>query len=303
MITVFTPTYNRAYTLPRLYESLLKKDCFDFEWLVINDGSTDNTDELFKQWVNNATFLVRYIKVANGGKQRAINRALTLAKGEYFFIVDSDDWLDSKAISFIKHAFATLPLDKSLIGLSGIRGGRSATKRIAQNRPLCRLRRCLKSGTRKVSFSGRHGRSVFYRQIASIFLSRLGRRKLYTRGGSLGPNGRGRLPPAVVQSGNLLLRLPARRPNSLHMETAKAQPHGLRLAVQCEVALHQTMEAIRLLGVVVLFVLLFGQRIHLYIKMSSPCIGRIAFTFGLATVKTTAETNQSICLKREFYSL
>lgn len=154
-----------------------------------------------------------------------------------------------------------------------------------------------------MEFSGRYGRSVFYRQIAAIFLSRLGRRELYARGCGLGPNGRGRLPPAVVQSGNLLLRLSARWPNSLHMETAKTQPHGLRPAVQCETALHQAMEAIGLLGVAVLFVLLFGQRIYLYLKMPSPHISSVTLAFWLATVKATAETNQPICLKRKFYSL
>ena len=89
MITVFTPTYNRAHTLNQLYQSLLQQDCYDFEWLVINDGSTDSTDELFNVWLQNEkTFRIRYYVVENGGKQRAINQALQLAKGEYFFIVD-----------------------------------------------------------------------------------------------------------------------------------------------------------------------------------------------------------------------
>lgn len=124
MITVFTPTYNRAHTLEKLYQSLLQQDCYDFEWLVINDGSTDNTDTLFKEWLNKEQpFTIRYYVVKNGGKQRAINEALKLTLGEYFFIVDSDDILLPHAISFIINAFKSLPKDDSFIGISGIRGG------------------------------------------------------------------------------------------------------------------------------------------------------------------------------------
>ncbi len=95
----------------------------DFEWLVIDDGSTDNTGELFDEWTRmEHSFPLIYKKVRNGGKQRAINEALDMARGEFFFIVDSDDALAFNAISFIKHAFSTLPKDdKSFIGISGLR--------------------------------------------------------------------------------------------------------------------------------------------------------------------------------------
>lgn len=123
MITVFTPTYNRAYTLPRLYQSLQQQDCTDFEWLVINDGSNDNTDALFTQWEKEKNpFPIRYLHTPNGGKQRAINKALSLAHGEYFFIVDSDDLLCPDAISFIRKSFQELPDDDRFIGISSIRG-------------------------------------------------------------------------------------------------------------------------------------------------------------------------------------
>lgn len=124
MITVVTATYNRAHTLERLYNSLQNQDCYDFEWLVINDGSTDNTDLLFFHWSNDKNkFPIRYIKTENNGKMRAINHALDLAKGKYFFIVDSDDYLCPNAISFIKNGFKSLPKnDNSFIGISGIRG-------------------------------------------------------------------------------------------------------------------------------------------------------------------------------------
>ena len=91
MITVFTPTYNRAYTLVDLYESLLHQTCFDFEWLIVDDGSTDETEEFVKDWLDNGKFDVRYFKKLNGGKPSAINYGLQLAQGEYFWIIDSDD--------------------------------------------------------------------------------------------------------------------------------------------------------------------------------------------------------------------
>ena len=123
MITLFTPTYNRAYILDKLYQSLRAQCCADFEWLVIDDGSTDETETLFRQWMHESNrFVIRYLKVPNGGKQRAINRALELAQGEIFFIVDSDDVLMPHAIQFIRDKFATLPDDPKLIGLSGIKG-------------------------------------------------------------------------------------------------------------------------------------------------------------------------------------
>ena len=101
-ITVFTPTYNRAYTLERLYKSLLNQTSYDFEWLIVDDGSTDNTSELIKSFQNNQLFDVRYYKQGNGGKHVAINKGVELAEGELFFIVDSDDYLTDDAIAITK---------------------------------------------------------------------------------------------------------------------------------------------------------------------------------------------------------
>ncbi len=104
MITVFTPTYNRANTIHRTYKSLCRQTCKDFEWLVVDDGSTDNTESHFEEWINEATFPIRYIKKANGGKYRAYNTGLCEAQGELFFCVDSDDWLPENSIERImKH--------------------------------------------------------------------------------------------------------------------------------------------------------------------------------------------------------
>ncbi|MGN1053427.1 MAG: glycosyltransferase family A protein, partial [Candidatus Scatosoma sp.] len=96
MITVFTPTYNRGYIIHKLYASLLNQTDKNFEWLVIDDGSTDDTERYFTRLLKQKNpFTVRYIKQENGGKHRAINRGVAAATGEIFFIVDSDDFLSA----------------------------------------------------------------------------------------------------------------------------------------------------------------------------------------------------------------
>ena len=78
MLTVFTPAYNKANTLKRLYESLKKQKNFDssFEWIVINDGSTDQTHELMQELIKENEIAIHYIQKQNGGKQRAYNEAV-----------------------------------------------------------------------------------------------------------------------------------------------------------------------------------------------------------------------------------
>ena len=101
-ITVFTPTYNRAYIINQLYESLRRQSIYNFEWLVVDDGSVDETEELFARWTKEeGKFPIRYYKKDNGGKCRAINFALDFAKGRLFFIVDSDDYLTDDALEKI----------------------------------------------------------------------------------------------------------------------------------------------------------------------------------------------------------
>lgn len=101
-ITVFTPAYNRGYIIEKLYRSLQRQHYSDFEWLVVDDGSTDNTEFLFQQYlVEDNHFLIRYIKTENGGKHRAINRGVREANGKLFFIVDSDDYITDDALEMI----------------------------------------------------------------------------------------------------------------------------------------------------------------------------------------------------------
>lgn len=125
-ITVFTPTYNRAYILERLYNSLKKQTFTDFEWLIIDDGSSDCTCEKVKRWsIKNTQFPIRYYKFKNSGKQKEINRALDLAAGELFFTVDSDDLLTEDALEKIDRWEKTIPLDEKFCGLAGSDGDMS----------------------------------------------------------------------------------------------------------------------------------------------------------------------------------
>lgn len=121
-LTVCTPSYNRGHLLNRLYTSLQRQSVNCFEWIIIDDGSTDNTEDIIKQWLKeNATFPIRYIKKQNGGKARAINDGVRLAQGKYFFIVDSDDYLSTDAIECLIKWFSKLPNQSNFIGVSGLR--------------------------------------------------------------------------------------------------------------------------------------------------------------------------------------
>lgn len=101
-LTVFTPAYNRAHTLHRTYESLLRQDCKDFVWLVIDDGSTDNTAELVSQWQKKDNgFEIIYIYKENGGMHTAHNTAYENIDTELNVCIDSDDMLADGAISSI----------------------------------------------------------------------------------------------------------------------------------------------------------------------------------------------------------
>lgn len=122
-ITVLTPSYNRAYILGNLYRSLLRQSFKDFEWLIIDDGSEDSTSELVRKWRQESTDLdIRYYKVTNGGKHRAINLGLDLAEGEILFVVDSDDYLTIDALEKINAWFLEIADMPSMAGIVANRG-------------------------------------------------------------------------------------------------------------------------------------------------------------------------------------
>ena len=129
LLTVFTPSYNRAHTLPRLYESLVKQDCRDFEWLIVDDGSTDNTRELVGGWINEGKIDVRYYRQENGGKPSAHNRGAQMARGELFICVDSDDYLTDNAVETIKSAWENAPEESvGILAYKTLSDGTSVTE-------------------------------------------------------------------------------------------------------------------------------------------------------------------------------
>lgn len=119
MITVFTPTYNRGYILHKLYTSLKNQTSDNFEWIIVDDDSTDDTEQVVASFesVGNG---ITYIKQPHGGKHRAINRAVKIAKGDYFFIVDSDDYLTKNAIELVTGWVAAID-SKQIAGVAGLR--------------------------------------------------------------------------------------------------------------------------------------------------------------------------------------
>lgn len=101
-LTVFTPAYNRAYSLPRTYQSLLDQSCKDFIWLVVDDGSTDNTAELVREWQKRDNgFEIRYIYKENGGMHTAHNTAYENIDTELNVCIDSDDYMPDDAVEKI----------------------------------------------------------------------------------------------------------------------------------------------------------------------------------------------------------
>lgn len=119
-ITIFTPTYNRAHLLGRLYKSLLRQTCQDFIWLVIDDGSTDDTKTLVSHWQNEGCIEIQYVYKVNGGMHTAHNRAYELIRTELNVCIDSDDWMPDNAIARILSVWSKYQDDADVVGLIGL---------------------------------------------------------------------------------------------------------------------------------------------------------------------------------------
>ena len=122
LFTVCTPTYNRAHTLSRVFESLKAQSLTDFEWIIIDDGSSDNTADLVQSWMSQSPFPVRYEFQVNQGKHIAVNHGVHLARGTLFAIADSDDILLPNALQTFMEYWNDIPdeLRSSFTGVTGL---------------------------------------------------------------------------------------------------------------------------------------------------------------------------------------
>ncbi len=120
LITVFTPTYNRCREIQNCYNSLRKQTSFNFEWLIIDDGSTDQTEETVKKWTDECSdFKIRYFYKENGGLHTAYNWAIERAETELFVCIDSDDWMPAAAVEAIERLWESIDHAK-YAGIMGI---------------------------------------------------------------------------------------------------------------------------------------------------------------------------------------
>lgn len=126
-LTIFTPTYNRAHLLQKVYDSLLAQTDQKFEWLVVDDGSTDSTPALIQQFADEQRIKIVFEKQTNSGKHIAINRGLQLASGELFLILDSDDELTPDAVEKIAIQWNNLLKEPDFETFGGLVANKSYT--------------------------------------------------------------------------------------------------------------------------------------------------------------------------------
>lgn len=125
-LTVFTPTYNRAHTLPRTYESLCRQSNKDFEWLVIDDGSTDGTSALVESWQSEQNadengLKIRYIYKENGGLYTGYNTAYANIETELCVCIDSDDYMPDDAVEKILNCWnGNSDIHDKVCGIEGL---------------------------------------------------------------------------------------------------------------------------------------------------------------------------------------
>ena len=123
LVTILTPIFNRKELIDRLYISLKNQTCYSFEWLIIDDGSTDDLESKVNNLIKNENnFNIRYFYKENGGKHTALNYGISKAEGKLLFIVDSDDFLISKAIERILVWEETISKNNDICGLGFCKG-------------------------------------------------------------------------------------------------------------------------------------------------------------------------------------
>jgi glycosyltransferase involved in cell wall biosynthesis len=139
-ITVFTPTFNRAHLLPRLYKSLCDQTSKDFLWLIIDDGSTDDTKQLVDKWIKENKISIQYGYKENGGMHTGHNLAYSLIKTELNTCIDSDDYMPDNAIEIICRETNGLSHEYSgIIGLDADKNGKLIGTIIPEYLDSCKL--------------------------------------------------------------------------------------------------------------------------------------------------------------------
>lgn len=123
LVTVLTPTYNRGELLKVLYNSLCKQTNKKFEWLIVDDGSTDDTKKIVDDFSNDDNITIHYQYKENGGKHTALNYSHPYIKGKYLVIVDSDDYLVENAIEIILNKWDKYKNNKNIVGITFQKGG------------------------------------------------------------------------------------------------------------------------------------------------------------------------------------
>ncbi|KEY18784.1 glycosyltransferase family 2 protein [Kaistella antarctica] len=119
-LTIFTPTYNRAHLLPRLYASLCRQTSEDFCWLIVDDGSSDDTENLIKSWQQEASIDIRYFYKENGGMHTGHNLAYEKIDTELNVCVDSDDYMPANAVELILKKWENIEDKTKIAGIVGL---------------------------------------------------------------------------------------------------------------------------------------------------------------------------------------
>lgn len=134
-LTVFTPTYNRAYTLHLCYESLKRQTSRDFVWLIIDDGSTDETELLVRGWISEGRVPIRYHYQENQGMHGAHNTAYELINTELNVCIDSDDYMADDAVENIVTFWKQFggPRYAGIVGLDAAPNGNIIGTRMPDN--------------------------------------------------------------------------------------------------------------------------------------------------------------------------
>lgn len=135
LLTVFTPACNRSETLERAYKSLVNQTSKDFEWLIIDDGSQDNTARLVEHWIEENKITIKYVFQKNSGKTKSINKSLSLVNTPLWVCLDSDDYFLGNAVKIIISKYHLIKNDDKICGMIGLRVEKDGNLMQRQNIP------------------------------------------------------------------------------------------------------------------------------------------------------------------------